>query len=509
MRHRPVWIISAVALVVTVVMAASGLRGRSNRPVLEQPSAVYLLEPRELVVSLRGQGSLEAVRNLDVESRIPGQQTIKSIVAEGTIVNKDDLIVELDTSEIEREIQRLTIEVERYTSDLTNSQQQLKLHEIESSAKLESAEVELRLADLSLREYLEGTYPQKLTEADREVEMAQVDLDRKTQDLAQARTLLARGFVTTTEIESLRHELLRAQNALERARTNRNVLRDYTHEKQRAELADKVSQARSRLERTRLEIASQRAQREAEIGRNNQSLEVNRHALDRQQVHLASCTIKSPGEGIVIYDSSIQRWRRDSPLQAGSRVWEGERLIRIPDTSSMKVVYPVPEQHVVKLADFATRRFEATVKIPGFDEQISGVVEKVSALPDGSSWWNPDTKTYTVEIALTQTPPRLKPGVSVQVEVAIERVPQALAVPHAAVFSEGETNWVFVAGGGGYEPVQVKLGRSSETHIEVSGVEPGRSVWLLEPAQGKRLLAATGAKPEPTPVAANALPQSP
>jgi HlyD family secretion protein len=489
-----------VALVLVGGAALLFRSGGNTRATVEKPSAVYLLEARELVVSLQGKGTLEAVRNLDIESPIPGQQTIKSIIAEGTVVKKDDVIIELDTSEIEREIQRLTIEVERFTSDLTNSQQQLKLHEIESTAKLESAEVETRLADLSLREYVEGTYPQKLNEAEREVEMAKVDLDRKSQDLTQARTLLARGFVTTTEIASLRHEQLKAQNALERARANRDVLRDYTHEKQRAELVDKVSQARSKLERTRLEIASQRAQREADIGRNTQSLEVNRQALSRQRELLTNCTIKSPGDGIVIYNTSLEQWRRDSPLQAGSRIWEGERLIRIPDTTSMKVTYPVPEQHVVKLVDFADRKFQAKVLIPGHPEPIAGVVERVSALPDGSSWWNPDSKTYSVDIALSTTPARLKPGVSVEVELVIDRIADTVAVPYAAVFSEGERNWVFVEENqAGFEPVEVKLGRSSETHIEITGVDSGKSVWLLEPAQGKRLLASRGIKPADRP----------
>jgi HlyD family secretion protein len=82
----------------------------------------------------------------------------------------------------------------------------------------------------------------------------------------------------------------------------------------------------------------------------------------------------------------------------------------------------------------------------------------------------------------------LRPGLLADVEVEIEKIPNALHVPKQAVFPRGNQNVVFVQGADGkFTQRNVQVLRQSETMMVLSaGVEPGETVALSDPTAQKK-----------------------
>ncbi len=485
-------LIIAVLFVLSCAAGLAAWKFKTGVVSTERANGTFAVVRMTLPITIAGNGTIESVQNRDLVCPCEGQNTIRTIVPEGSNVKEGDVICELDTSTINKELQRVLLETKKCESDVTWAKQELAIQESKNATGLESAIVELRLAELSLREYVEGTYPQKLTEATKDVEIAKRALNRKQQELLETRALHTRGFATAADIEKDEQELAEKENALDKKTTDLKVLTQFTYEKEVADKQDKLSQAKNKLERVKSENASQMAQKNADLATKSQSHEINKSQLEHWQKQLNSASIKAPISGIVVYGSSVEDFRREQPIASGSRVFEQQLIIRMPDTTRMKAMLPLAEAHVFKLKDVDTRAYRCEIVVPGISEPLRGTVKRVSILPE-TSWWDGGKKTYPVEIELDQTPNGLKPGMNAQITVSLRLLENVIGVPAAALYSDGNRYFVFTDGKAGARPMQVSVGDSNETHIHVTdGLKGGESIWLLGPGQGRRLLEAAG-----------------
>ena len=487
-----------IALIVVALLGAGVyllIRKMDFGAVTGPGNVFYRVVAMDLELLIKRDGELKAIDNLDVVCPVEGLNTITTIVPEGKLVKKGDVIVELDSSEIKRKLQQATLDVRKAESDLTAAKEQLSIQESKNKSDLEAALVELKLAQIDLLGYEKVDYPAKLQAAKKDVEMAEITVRDKQEARAQQQQLLSKAFVTPSDVKNAEVELIKAQTDLEKKQSDLKVLIDYTHEKDEAEKKNKVAQGEGKVERTRSENNSNLAQKVADAQTKEQSLILYKETEKHLQEQLAACTMKAPGDGIVIYGSSDSYYYRDTPIQAGAKVSEQQLICRLPDTSRMKVIAKIQESMAQNLKVDKDHPLRATMKIVGVSEEQGGWVSQVSILPDNSNrWWNPDNKEYPVDITLDKTPPGLKPGLSASVQINIEKLKGVLAVPLATIYSSGTDTYVFARQGKGTPKAQrVKIGKTSETHAEiVSGLEAGTEVVVLQIGQGRQLLEASG-----------------
>jgi len=249
------------------------------------------------------------------------------------------------------------------------------------------------------------------------------------------------------------------------------------------------------------ENASNLNQKVADLLAKDETLAVRKRQLEHLQEQFANCTIKAPQDGMVVYSSSAGgSWgRRDTPIQPGAQVRWQELIIRLPDTSSMKAVCRINEAQVSKLRVDPKNPLRATIDIVGQPNLKTGWLSSISIMADSSNrFWNPDSKEYPVDITLDQTPKGLKPGVTANVKIFVDRLHNVLAAPVSAVYAAGADSYVFVRGEADPRPVKVNLGEVNETHVQIaSGLSQGQEVLILQAGQGRDLLEKAGIKVEP------------
>src|SRR5688572_3185448 len=260
----------------------------------------FTVAPMDLDVTITKDGELQAVKNVEIVNKVDGQSVILDIATEGTYVHKGDVVVKLDPSVIQQQLEDDKLNLQKAEADLIAATEAKAIQESTNAANLEAANVELILARLDLQEYVEGTYPSSLQTAKTSLEMSRISVKDKEDNLAQTRSLFSKGFVTSVDVKKAELELLTAQNDLDKKATDLAVLEKYTHEKEVTDRRNKVAQAEKKLVRVQRENASNLAQKLAALASADQTLNLRKEQYQKMQDQLAACTIKAPGDGMVV-----------------------------------------------------------------------------------------------------------------------------------------------------------------------------------------------------------------
>ena len=81
----------------------------------------------------------------------------------------------------------------------------------------------------------------------------------------------------------------------------------------------------------------------------------------------------------------------------------------------------------------------------------------------------------------------LRPGLLADVEIQVEKLPDAIHIPAQAIFQKNGKYTVFVRKGGKFEAREVQLVKQSESMMVLSaGVQPGEIVALADPTADKQ-----------------------
>ncbi|MEJ2568129.1 MAG: efflux RND transporter periplasmic adaptor subunit, partial [candidate division WOR-3 bacterium] len=150
----------------------------------------------------------------------------------------------------------------------------------------------------------------------------------------------------------------------------------------------------------------------------------------------------------------------------------GTAIMTVADLSEMIVKASINEVDVVKL------KKGQEVKI-GFDA-IRGVVYqgKVRRIsPSGTEEDN--LVVYPVEVEILNPDDRIRPGMTADLDIIIEKADNALSVPKQAVMSRDGQSTVLVKKQGRIIPEPVVTGISNEINMEIkSGLEEGDTVII-------------------------------
>ncbi|QOV91350.1 HlyD family efflux transporter periplasmic adaptor subunit [Humisphaera borealis] len=454
----------------------------------------YTVTPTEMQVKVFKDGELQALNSIEILSNVEAIATIVQIVKEGATVNAGDVLVELDSSAIRQKIEDTTLELQRAESDVAAARNTLAIQKSQNDANLEAGTVDVQLGKLAIQQYVDGTYPQDLYAAEIALKMAQIKLANKEDDFKQIKELYTKSFVNLADVKAAELDLETVRNDVSKAQGALTVLSKYTHPMTLAGKQSYLKQAEQKLARTKVENQNNLTKAETALETQETAKKIMERRLARYQEQLEYCTIKAPQSGLVVYNNTSSR-DGGQPMQEGAQVRERQVMLRLPDTSSMKAVVRINESQVIRL----TTSQRAVVRVTGIREPIGASVTRISPVSDSSSrYFSPDTREYPVELALDWTPPNLKPGIGVSVEILVDSIQNANVVPLASIYSAGPDTYVFekAADGQSVKPKKVSIGVANETHVVIAdGVQPGAHVLLLQAGQGRDLLEKNGIRP--------------
>lgn len=304
--------------------------------------------------------------------------------------------------------------------------------------------------------------------------------DEKMSELKQAEEEIGKTEAQSNiQQQQAQQDLVKARYDVQRAEldaTTQELLPRLEGEQKKVALAS----ARERLREAERKLKAMRDVASAEIASKRQKRDKARMDVQQAARQLGALELVTPVDGVV---TIMPNWRACCPppeFKAGDRAWPGQVIVDVPDLATMRVTARLeeaergrmqPGQKVVVRAD----------AVP--DRELTGRIDDISTLAriDFSNW--PPQRNFDLIVQLDQTDPRLRPGMTTTVRVAVDTVPDAVLIPIRAVFEKNGRSVAYVARQrGGWDERIVQIARRGQEQLVVSdGVKPDERVALKDP----------------------------
>jgi len=440
----------------------------------------HLVRKGNMLVSVSEGGTLRAASEISIVSQLEGQARIIYLIPEGTHVERGDLLVELDASELEENLTQRQIAYQNALSSFTEAHENFAIKKSETESDIALAELKVEFAIVDQRKYLDGDWPQKKRNAEAAIQLANEELTRAKERLRYTEELERRNYASRSELQADQLTATRRELELDRAKEELRLLVEYEHPRRERELESDLEQAKQALGRSRSRATAQLSQAEATLNARKATLELEETRLARVQNQLEHTKILAPQAGLVVYGTTGGGGGNQTPMEEGATVRQRQEIIKLPNLSRMVVEVKVHESLVSQV-----RRGQiALVTIDSVpDRRFRGRVQRVAVLPDSQSrWLNPDLKVYTTEVLIEEELPSVNPGVSARAEIIVSQLENVIQVPIQAVSTFRGDRVVYQNIGGRSEPVPVEVGMFNDSFVHIrSGLNEGERILLSPP----------------------------
>ena len=203
------------------------------------------------------------------------------------------------------------------------------------------------------------------------------------------------------------------------------------------------------------------------------TLEKSERKLQTVKDRLSKTRILSPGDGTIL-DVMVNEGQ---VVVAAASVNSGTALMQFGDVSRLIINAHVNQMDVARLSPGSTMQ----IHLSG-DDKVDAKIEFIAPVATVKN----NIKGFEVQAALENNDGRLKPGMSVSMDVPVGHVEGAVTVPVSAVFNEKDGKVVYVRKGGGQvERRKVAVGLTDLIRAEIkSGLDEGEEILLVEPTPG-------------------------
>ncbi|MDG3007877.1 efflux RND transporter periplasmic adaptor subunit [Paludisphaera mucosa] len=466
----------AVALATTLAASTSGVVATLARVVEEPPvqaaapkdaADVRTAEARPATIRSKVgvKGLVAPTRRFPLTCSGSGLERIVSILPSGTKVRKGDVVVELDSKDLQEKL------IER------------KIATQKAEAAYEEAKLAREIAEIGVKEYEDGIYPQDRAAAQGEIKLAEADLARSRREAERLKALREEsarllekqgGAKTPIDVqadEQAANRLtaadltsLKAGLALEQAQAKLEVLEKFTR-------GVKIKECRSRFEKAFVEEKVK-----------EQELAIEREHEESVERERGAYKLRSPVDGVVAEAKPSTAGR----LRAGTEVWRGCTLAYVqgPD-GRLAPQARVPESRIGVIRKGQPAQVTLVDGLVS-DAPLAGTVESIAASPDPlNRLEGEDEALVSVWIKLTEPPAaRLMAGQKADVVITVDAPKDALGVPAGALVWYDGAHHVGIPGADGaiaWREVVVGLSNGETTEIR-SGLKPGEAV-VVEPGR--------------------------
>lgn len=430
----------------------------------------------DLVMTIVNDGELESVKSETVVCEVEGGGKIATILPEGVMVKKGDLVVQLDTDALLKSINAQQVRWEQAVSKVKTAESELEVQKNKSESEIAKAELALTLAKIDYESYEEGEYQVEHEKRLSALELGKKELKEAEDNLIFTRNLVKKGLQQAEQLRAMELNVEAKRYAVSQQETDLMVLRRFTKLRKQTELEAKAQDAERELARTKKsqEAALQKA--ESELISAKSTAEVEKQELDRLQTQLAKCSIHAKNDGIVLYVNRY-RWDTESRVRPGVQLYYQQPIFTIPDLDDLQVKVKIHESTIkrVRVGQPATIELSA---LPG--KILQGKVKLVATVAAEDSWLT-TAKEYETTVSIDNLPQDagLRPGMSASVKIMLGVVKDAVTVPLQAVSEVHGKHVCYVMEEGKIEQREVEVGESNVQFIEIQkGLEPGERVAL-------------------------------
>ncbi|MHB0997618.1 MAG: efflux RND transporter periplasmic adaptor subunit [Armatimonadota bacterium] len=455
-------ILIIVFSIIVIIGAAVILFTRTETVQVVRPTR------REVVELVIDSGYLRAVRQAEIGSEATG--VVESVlVDEGDTIIRGQTIITLERTTSEQSVQRSRLAVITAERELQLARRGAQPEELaRARAELQQAQrvgtAQLNEAVQRLRELQRGGRPEDIQRALAELQQARAARQQAELDLQRAQTLFTRGAIARADLD-------RAQTALTTARAAERISEQRLALTRQPASAEEIAAAKAQVQGAQATLEeSVRIAREnlrqlqnlpqpEEIRVAEARLNEARGAFQQSLNELAKRTIKSPINGLVISRN----------VEPGQSVTLGATLMEISDMSTTEIIVETDESNLPRLK---VGQLALAVSPSYPDQPFRAVVSKIGP--------SVENERGIVDLILrpTTVPSYARPELTVDVNIEVRRINDAIAVPVSSVVTIDDTSYVYIVSGGRAERRMVDVLARGENLIAIDGISAGTPVII-------------------------------
>jgi multidrug efflux pump subunit AcrA (membrane-fusion protein) len=434
-----------------------------------------------LDLTVKASGWFEPVESFEVRTRPKayyGDLIVVSSVAPGAQVAKGDVLLELDSTQIKRQIAAAETELASAKANYEKAQSDVKLGDESDALALKMQEEEVRNAETGMKWWEQVDGKHMLESAELSVKNAKDNVSDQEDELDQLKKMYKSEELTNATADIV---VKRALRALDRARIGLRMTEERAqktkqndYEVSHSRIGNGVQQQKQALDRLKAQQAQSKVARQGGLTGAKLALDAAEEKLANIKGDLEQFTINAPQSMVVFYGQLANgSWSNNNPRAL--RV--GEKLILNPGHMSP----------AVQMTGFTPGKLRFVVEVP--EEKILLVErgQKVTITPNalpqvtlnGTAGEPPKTpasggSSYSVPVEVNSADPQLEPGMKGNAKIASGSNDNVLLVPTTAV--KDKKVWLHQSEGTDKE-VEVTVGRSDGENVEIkSGLKEGDQV---------------------------------
>ncbi len=463
---------------VMLIMVSGAYMGMSRTENDKLSMPLTTLKYRDLIMEVNTIGVLDAAASHMVTSELSNARII-DLIDDGSRVAPGDILVRLDPTSYQEEVDRLDGDIRMFESSVAAKSQLLEWEKNQVEKEIQTAKFKVRVTRLELQQLKKGEGPLQLIQMKEEVEEHLDARNRYQEYLEDLQQLQGKNFDFTFEVVRAEEKLTQLNEALVSARSKYVNYRDHVLpaliERGKAE----VEQAETVLEQTRKGGVYKIAQAIAACNEMKSKLENTKKALVLARQKLMKTTIQAPSAGIVILYEAFREGIRRKP-RIGDVILQNQPILYLPNVSSMIVKTQVREVdlHKVDIGQSCQVFVEAYP-----DEKYSGIIGFIGSLATADYQTSHGAKYFHLTIEVQDKDSRLRPGMTARVTILTDQAENVLSLPVHAVFGKDDNHYCYRFRNHEFERVKVALGRQNVHFVEiVGGLNPGEQVATLKPS---------------------------
>lgn len=456
-KRKWLWII---LLVIVIAAGIMGWRYYSSRQAAarmrEAMSTVETTQvvKQNLVDSISVTGTIASADAWDVSASAKDVEVLQVNCEAGDYVNKGDVIVVLDSSDLEL--------------SLTQAQNSQTLSEYKESKSIESASdtyaeaVEDGTDEYTKAQKTADEAKEDLQEAEDELAGAASALERQEERLGEAEEALAavsaEDYETTGEYEQAYAEAENNLSQVQAEYTARHQAYETAAdaEEKAVEVYEDAVEALETAEKNNTKNVNNAAdtleQAQMEHTYSNDS---SSQTIENLQDQIESCTVTAPISGII----TAMNVSVGDTYQG-----EGNTLFSVADNEHFIVSANVDEYDISSISKDMT----AAVIVEAIgDDELPAKVSFVSPTVTSSNTGN---STYAIEIALDDANTDLRIGMTAKASIVLQSANDVLTVPYDCIEADEDGNsTIYIDRDGEKTQVPVTVGMQGDYYVEVSG----------------------------------------
>ncbi len=498
-----------------------------------------------LVITSTESGELESEKKTVIANELEWAVIIKSVKEEGELVKKGDLVIEfeckdlitaIEDKELEIENAQMDVEQARKTQLMAVKDQQnfvvqsdnaLKTalenkdrYAKESKSQVAKAEEVVKQAEEAFTRYLNkgGKWENDLKDAETAIEMNRKQLAIDEEKLRFKRQVNSDPSLESpypkTEIDRDAMNVEKLKDALQKSIAAKALLIKYDHPNQKRQLEEDVKQAKldlsilvdytipqtmrlrdSGVAQAQLVLEKTKIGQEATLKWGEIEIKGKEKVLKKKQEKLAELLeqeekliVTAEKDGLILYRQTWGEHGVVLQIKAGAKINPRQRLIEIPDMTTLQVKTIVFEakNRYVKIKDGDQPGSEAVITLDSLpNKELKGHVVRRATLPKihGHEWMKTGARVYDLyievdwEAAGLFVGQQLKPGMKCHVEVTLDRIEDALLIPITSVYSDNAHYFCKKIVDGKPEEKAITVGKMNERHVQIlNGLDVGDEV---------------------------------